>query len=94
MFDALVRIREQVEPQGWFVAVQGARLDTYPSRMQRDMAGGLNVCVMRRGEPVRLDDVVETFAEADPSTLATVAAQRARLEEWPRSLRAETPPGR
>jgi hypothetical protein len=27
MFEALVRIRERLEPQGWFVAVQGLRLD-------------------------------------------------------------------
>jgi hypothetical protein len=88
MFEALVRIREQLEPQGWFVAVQGSRLDAFPSGMQREMGGGLNVYVMRMGEHPRLGDVVETFAEADPSTLATVAAQRKRVEEWARSVRA------
>jgi hypothetical protein len=88
MFEVLVRIREQLEPQGWFVAVQGSRLDTYPSGMQRDMGGGLSVYVMRMGEPVRLEDVVDTFAEADPRLLATVAAQRAHAEEWGRSMRA------
>jgi ClpA/ClpB-like protein len=87
MFEALVRIREQLEPQGWFVAVQGSRLDAFPSAMQREMAGGLNVCLMRMGEPVRLQDVVETFAEADPSTLATVGAQRKHVEEWVSSVR-------
>jgi Clp amino terminal domain, pathogenicity island component len=86
MFEALVRIREQLEPQGWFVAVQGSRLDAYPSHMQREMAGGLNVCVMRMGEPVRLQDVVETFADADPGTLATVAAQREHAVAWERSV--------
>jgi Clp amino terminal domain, pathogenicity island component len=86
MFEALVRIREQLEPQGWFVAVQGSRLDVFPTAMQREMAGGLNVQVMRMGEQARLGDVVETFAEADPSTLAMVAAQRERAEEWMRSV--------
>jgi ClpA/ClpB-like protein len=88
MFEALVRIRERLEPQGWFVAVQGSRLDVYPTAMQREMAGGLNVQVMRMGEQARLGDVVETFAEADPSRLATVAAQRERAEEWMRSVQA------
>ena len=88
MFEALVRIREQIEPQGWLVAVQGSRLDVFPTAMQREMAGGLNVQVMRMGEQARLGDVVETFAEADPSTLATVAAQRERAEEWMRSVQA------
>jgi hypothetical protein len=86
MFEALVRIREQLEPQGWFVAVQGARLDAYPSDMQREMAGGLNVYVLRMGEPVRLGDVVDTFAEADPSLLATVDAQYQHAAEWERSV--------
>jgi hypothetical protein len=88
MFEALVRIREQLEPQGWFVAVQGSRLDAFPSAMQREMAGGLNVYLMRMGEPVRLQDVVETFAEADPSTLATVSTQRKHVEEWVSSVRS------
>jgi hypothetical protein len=88
MFEALVRIRERLEPQGWFVAVQGSRLDVYPTAMQREMAGGLNVHVMRMGEQARLGDVVETFAEADPSTLATVAAQRERAVEWERSVQS------
>jgi ClpA/ClpB-like protein len=87
MFEALVRIREQLEPQGWFVAVQGSRLDVFPTAIQREMAGGLNVQVMRMGEQARLGDVVETFAEADLSTLATVAAQRERAEQWMRSVR-------
>jgi hypothetical protein len=91
VFDALVRIREQVEPHGWLVAVQGSRLDAYPTAMQREMAGGLAVYVVRLGEPVRLEDVVETFGEADPATLATVAGQRAHLEEWARSLGGGTP---
>jgi hypothetical protein len=86
MFEALARIREQVEPQGWFVAVQGSRLDTFPSGMQRDMGGGLSVYVLRMGEPVRLGDVVDTLAEADPGTLATVAAQRDHAMAWTRSV--------
>jgi hypothetical protein len=94
MFEALVCIREQLEPQGWFVAVQGSRRDVYPTAMQREMAGGLNVQVMRMGEQARLGDVVETFDEADPSTLATVAAQRAHAVEWERSVRVEALPER
>jgi len=94
MFEALVRIREQLEPQGWFVAVQGSRLDVFPSEMQREMAGGLNVCVMRLGEQPRPGDVVETFAEADPSLLATVDAQRRHTADWKRSIQGGVRQGR
>jgi hypothetical protein len=37
MFEALVRLRRQLEPDGLMIAVQGARRDTYPSGMARDM---------------------------------------------------------
>lgn len=89
MFEVLVRIREQLEPQGWLVAVQGSRLDTFPSGMQRDMGGGLSVYVMRMGEAARLEDVVDTLAEADPRLLATVAAQRDHAAAWRRSVDRE-----
>ena len=94
MFEALVRIREQLEPQGWLVAVQGSRLDTYPSGMQRDMGGGLSVYVIRIGEPVRMDDVVDTFAEADPGLVATVDAQRRHAADWKRSIQDGVGQGR
>ena len=47
MFEALVRLRRQLEPDGLTVAVQGARRDTYPSGMARDMGGGMRVYVLR-----------------------------------------------
>jgi hypothetical protein len=86
LFEALVRIREQLEPQGWFVAVQGSRLDAFPSPTQREIAAGLSVYITRIGEPATPDDVAETFAVADPATLATVNAQRQHAQAWQRSL--------
>jgi hypothetical protein len=86
LFEALVRIREQLERQGWFVAVQGSRLEAFPSPTQREIAAGLSVYITRIGEPATPDDVAETFAVADPSTLATVNAQRQHAQAWQRSL--------
>ena len=51
MFEALVRLRRQLEPDGLMVAVQGSRRDTYPSGMARDMGGGMRVYIMRPGQP-------------------------------------------
>ena len=53
MFEALVRLRRQLEPDGLMVAVQGSRRDTYPSGMARDMGGGMQVYIMRPGLPGR-----------------------------------------
>jgi hypothetical protein len=85
-FEALAAIREQLEPSAWFVAVQGSRLDTYPSGMARDMGGGFRVYIMRMGQNASFEDLVDTFAEADPSLLATVAAQEEYWRRWRRAV--------
>src|SRR5205814_9381219 len=71
-FEALARIREQLEPAGWLVALQGARRQTFPSGMLRDTAGARRVYVLEPGRPVRRDGAVRTFDPADPQDLATV----------------------
>jgi hypothetical protein len=82
MFEALVRPRRQLEPDGLIVAVQGARRDTYPSGMARDMGGGMRVYVMRPGLRARREDPVETLDDAPPDQIATVDEQRAFAEAW------------
>lgn len=83
-FEALVRVRRSLDEQGWRLAVAGARRDTYPSAMARDMGGGLKVYVMVEGRPAT--ELVDTFADAPPDLLATVAEQRAAFEAWVRSV--------
>jgi hypothetical protein len=82
MFEALVRLRRQLEPDGLMVAVQGSRRDTYPSGMARDMGGGMQVYVMRPGLRGRREDLVGTLDDALPDQLATVGEQRAFAEAW------------
>jgi hypothetical protein len=71
-FSALTEVRQQLEDQGWFLAVNGARRDTYPSGMGRG-AGGLAVYEFRIGE--RAGASVPTFADADPDRVGTVSEQ-------------------
>jgi hypothetical protein len=89
MFEALVRLRRQLEPDGLMVAVQGSRRDTYPSGMARDMGGGMRVYVMRPGLPARGEDLVETLDDAPPDQMATVDEQRASVEAWRTELRKQ-----
>jgi hypothetical protein len=86
MFEALVKLRRQLEPDGLMIAVQGARRDTYPSGMARDMGGGMQVYVIRPGLRARQEDLVETLDDASPDQMATVDEQRAFSGAW----RAET----
>ncbi|WP_245959611.1 hypothetical protein [Prauserella flavalba] len=82
MFDALVSLRRQIEPLGWLIALQGSRLDTYPSGMARDMGGGLKVYVMRPGRAATRADLVATLDDAEVAQLATVDEQRAYWDAW------------
>jgi hypothetical protein len=82
MFEALVRLRRQLEPDGLRVAVQGSRRDTYPSGMARDMGGGTKVYVMRPGLPARPEDLVEALDDAPLDQMATVAEQQAFFDAW------------
>lgn len=82
MFEALVRLRRQLEPDGLALAVQGARRDTYPSGMARDMSGGMEVYVLRPGQPAARADLVETLDDAPPDQLATVDEQQAFADAW------------
>lgn len=85
-FEALAALRVQLEPSGWFVAVHGARRDTYPGDC--DSGGGFSVYVLQIGRPVRPEDQVATFDEADPALLGTVAEQEEHWRLWQAWLRA------
>lgn len=82
LFEALVVVRRQLESIGCLLAVQGSRLDAYPSGMGRDMGGGRRIYVMTMGRPADAADLVDTLAEADPSQLATVEEQERYFDEW------------
>jgi hypothetical protein len=80
-FEALIRVREQLEPLGWFLGVNGSRRDTWPSGMCRGMGGFL---VYHLTPFVRLTsaDRIETFLPAPRETLATIADQIAFEKYW------------
>jgi len=82
MFETLVRLRRQLEPDGLTIAVQGSRRDTWPSGMVRDMGGGMGVYVIHPGLNARREDVVSTLDNASPDQLATVDEQQAFAQAW------------
>jgi hypothetical protein len=73
-FEALCRVREELEPHGWRLGVAGAQADVWPSGMARDQGGGR---VAYRMTAERVEGLVGTFDPVDPATVATVADQRA-----------------
>ena len=83
LFSATVALREQLERDGWLLEIQGARPDTYPSRMARG-SGGRRFYVLRPGKHATLDDLVDTLAPLEGGRAGTVAEQRANFERWSR----------
>ncbi|MGW3915021.1 hypothetical protein ACWEBX_26350 [Streptomyces sp. NPDC005070] len=88
LFECLVSVRRRLEPLGIRICCNGARRDAYPSRMNRDMGGGLKVQVRRMGRPTTLNDVKDTFAPADASDIGTVEEQETYYGDWLRVLRS------
>jgi hypothetical protein len=80
-FEALMRVREQLEPQGWLLGVNGSRRDTWASGMCRGM-GGFQVYRLTPFTPLTNADRILTFHPAPRETLATIAEQVAFEKEW------------
>jgi hypothetical protein len=87
LFEALQEIRRELELRGWLVAVQGARKDTYPTGMVRDMIGARRVYVLQLGSNAEREWLVDIFADADVESLATVEQQKDYYRDWRLSLR-------
>lgn len=83
-FEALCIVREELEPFGWRIGVAGAQADVWPSGMARDQGGGLRAYRMTAEQ---VGDLVDTFEPVDPSTVTTVALQRAETDRLYEAIR-------
>ncbi|BCJ66253.1 hypothetical protein GCM10009779_65810 [Polymorphospora rubra] len=79
-----------LEHGGWVIAVQGARVDSHPSGMVRDMLGARRVYILQKGRHVAREHLVDIFAEAEVSQIGTVDEQVEFYRLW-RNSRAATP---
>ncbi|GAA3599115.1 hypothetical protein GCM10022198_24200 [Klugiella xanthotipulae] len=76
-FEALCVVREALEQRGWRIGVTGAQADVWPSGMARDQGGGLRAYRMTTDG---IAGLVDTFQPVNPTTVVTVAAQRAETD--------------
>lgn len=81
-FEALCRIRRQLEPEGLIPHCYGASLNVYPSGMARDMGLGLKAYRLTKGVHARMTDLVEILETGTDVTPASVDAQEAFWREW------------
>jgi hypothetical protein len=76
-FEALLKAREQVEPDGWRIGVTGACADVWPSGMARDMGAGLVAYRLPDDRRPTREDLVDVFSPTDPDVVVDVQGQRA-----------------
>jgi hypothetical protein len=89
LFFALTLLRFYLEKQDIYLLCCGARIDVYPSGMNRDMSNGRVACVTRIGEFAEIEDLVEIFSPANFSEIGSVADQKAFHQKWIDSLEAD-----
>ncbi|MEU7023115.1 hypothetical protein ABZ990_20975 [Streptomyces sp. NPDC046203] len=80
LFEALENVRLQIEPLGYLLLCNGARVDAHPSGMSRDMSGGRTLYLLEKKGVARKH--VFIFDHADPTVVGTVAEQREFYEAW------------
>lgn len=82
LFECLTLLRLDLERQGVFVLCQGARVDVYPSGMQRDMGGGQVAYRMIMGKNAASEDGVDIFEVTADERLGTVEEQQQYWRTW------------
>ena len=86
LFEALLGIRIKLEQKGWFITCYGSQIDTYPSRMSRQMSGGRKLYVMKLGEPAKEESLVDIFETTSADKIGTVEEQQKYYIKWLNSL--------
>ena len=82
VFEALMKLRLETEPDGVQLCCNGARRNAWSSFMQRDMGEGFSTYLLRLGEHNERPESVPTLAPAPAADVATVAEQIAFHEQW------------
>ncbi|MDR1450018.1 MAG: hypothetical protein LBI84_07455 [Propionibacteriaceae bacterium] len=83
---ALRDLRRALEPLGYRLCCNGARLDVYSSRMSMQMGSGRRAYVLTPGKQALSDDLVDIFVYAPSSTVGTIEQQDEAFRRWLDSL--------
>ena len=85
-FEALCRIREELESEGLRPLCHGASQNVYPSGMSRQMGGGWRAYKLTLGQVGRVADLVDIFTTNPDVVPVSVAEQREFYSRWLESL--------
>lgn len=87
-FEAIIGIRQQIEPEGLLLNVYGASRNVWPSGMCRNMGMGLKAYKMQIGKQAEKSDLVSVFASGPDVEPATIEEQRNFKDAWFASFQA------
>ena len=85
-FEALCRIRRELEKEGLVPFCYGASLNVFPSGMGRQMAAGLAAYKMVMNQAATLEQLVNIFDQCPDIIPASVEKQRQYFNKWLASL--------
>jgi hypothetical protein len=85
-FEAMCRIREELEKKEFLPQCYGASKNVFPSGMSRSMGDGLQAHRHRLGSKGTMSDLVSIFATGEDVEAVTVAEQGRFHEEWLESI--------
>jgi hypothetical protein len=86
LFSALCDLRCDLDKAGIKLLCNGCRIDTYVSRMSRQMGGGRKVYELTMKKQAGLDSLVDIFGEAPVDKIGTVEEQKTFYQKWLDSL--------
>lgn len=86
LFESMKSLRRHLEQREMLLLCNGARVDSYPSQMSRQMGHARRVYLATMGQQTRREDLVDIFGEAPVEKIGSVDAQRAYHDDWLRSL--------
>lgn len=81
-FEALCLIRIELEKEHLIPFCYGASLNVYPSRMSREMGGGLSAYKFQMGRNASKEDLVGIFDQGADIIPASVSKQKEYFDEW------------
>ena len=85
-FDALVKLRQELEKVALILNCNGSSRDVYPSAMSRSMGYGERAYRLKVGMPARLTDLVSIFESSPQNIPSTITEQQLYYDRWFDSL--------
>jgi hypothetical protein len=87
LFDCFQKIRRM--HNDYLFLCHGSRINVFPSRMSRQMSGGLQAYAMTKGKQASQNDLVNIFDFSESNQFGTPEEQDLFFKEWLQALQVK-----